>query len=214
MNIVLYYAPGSCATVTYLALTEAGADFEVRPVNFAKGMHLTEEYLRINPKHAVPVLVVDGRPLTENVALLQWIDGQFPDARLLPESGWTRYQAISLLAWCASGLHPFLTPNALPQRYCDIPGSEEGVRRAAHKMLMERLKVADDLLRGRDWFFDRFTLADAYFYWTFRRATQFKVDVAGFAGCLAHFDRMSKRESVRRLLELEATTLAEFKKSA
>ena len=48
-------------------------------------MYLTNDYL--NPKHAVPVLIVDGQPLTENVAILQWISDSFPAFGLMPVSG-------------------------------------------------------------------------------------------------------------------------------
>ncbi len=34
MDIALYYAPITCALVPYITLTEAGAEFEVRPLNF------------------------------------------------------------------------------------------------------------------------------------------------------------------------------------
>jgi glutathione S-transferase len=55
MTITLYYAPVACSLVPYVALTEARADFDVRVVNFMQGMHLSAEYLTINPKHKVPV---------------------------------------------------------------------------------------------------------------------------------------------------------------
>ena len=58
MEIVLYYAPNTCALAPYVTLTEAGADFEVRPLNFRKRQNFSPEYLRINPKHKVPALVV------------------------------------------------------------------------------------------------------------------------------------------------------------
>jgi glutathione S-transferase len=196
--------------VPYIALTEAGARFTVHAVNMQRGEHVQAEYLRLNPKHQVPVLVVDGEPLTENVAIQLWIARQFPAAQLLPAGGLQEFRAISLLAWCASGLHPCLTPNVLPQRYCDTPGSEEGVRRAAHKLLAERFAVAEEQLRGREWFFERFTLPDAYFFWCFRRATQFKVNVAPFPACQAHFERAGARASVRQVLRLEADTLASW----
>jgi glutathione S-transferase len=70
--------------VPYVALTEAGAPFEVRAVDFSKGKHLTAEFLHLNPQHKVPVLVIDGEPLTENVAILQWIAQRYPAAQLLP----------------------------------------------------------------------------------------------------------------------------------
>ena len=82
MEIALYYAPIACSLAPYITLTEAGADFEVRTINLRKGQHKSPEYLKINPKHKVPLLVVDGKTLSENVAIQQWIDMTFPNANL------------------------------------------------------------------------------------------------------------------------------------
>jgi glutathione S-transferase len=104
MTLVLHYAPVACSLVPYVALTEAGAPFEVRAVDFSKGKHLTAEFLHLNPKHKVPVLVIDGEPLTENVAILQWIAQRYPAAQLLPPCESLHYfNAVAFLAWCASG---------------------------------------------------------------------------------------------------------------
>ena len=51
MEITLYYAPITCALAPYVTLTEAGAKFQVHPLNFKKGEHTSPEYLKINPKH-------------------------------------------------------------------------------------------------------------------------------------------------------------------
>ena len=85
MKLQLCYSPIACSMVPYINLTEAAADFEVLPVNMGKGQHNSPEYLRINPKHKVPVLVIDGEPLTENVAINVWIARNFPEANLLPK---------------------------------------------------------------------------------------------------------------------------------
>jgi len=63
MKIALYYAPATCALAPYVTLTEAGADFEVRPLDFRKRQNFTPEYLKINPKHKVPALVVNGKTI-------------------------------------------------------------------------------------------------------------------------------------------------------
>src|SRR5580700_10418933 len=108
MQLVLYYSPITCALAPYITLTEAGAAFEVRPVNLRKGENRTPDYLRLNPKHQVPTLVIDGQPLTENVAMQIWINRNFPAAKLLPSDPMQELRAISLLSFCASGIHPFL----------------------------------------------------------------------------------------------------------
>ena len=214
MKLTLYYAPLTCATVPYITLTEAGAEFEVRNVNTRKGGNRTPEFLALNPKHKVPVLIIDGEPLTENVAIQIWIHRHFPAAKLLPADPQEEIKAISLMAFCGSGIHPHLTPNARPQNYCDLPGSEESVKRVANRLLFEDLKVVDDLLAGREWFFPHFTACDAYFYWCFMRATTFKLYLAAFGNCQAHYERMKRRPSVQKVLAHEKKVQEEFAKAA
>ncbi len=214
MKLTLYYAPMACALVPYVTLTEAGADFDVQNVNTRTGQNRTPEFLRLNPKHKVPVLVIDGEPLTENVAIQIWIARQFPRARLLPAEPKAEIKAISLMAWCASGIHPHLTPNARPQNYCDLPGSEESVKRVANKLLFEDFEIADGLLAGREWFFDHFTALDAYFFWCFRRAISFNLDVSAFGSCAAHFERMKLRPSVQKVLAYDKQVQDAFAKAA
>ena len=214
MKLALYYAPNTCATVPFITLTEAGAEFEVRDLNTRTGGNRTPEFLKLNPKHKVPVLLIDGEPLTENVAIQIWIHRQFPRAKLLPADPKEEIKAISLMAFCASGIHPHLTPNARPQNYCDLPGSEESVKRVANKLLFEDFKVMDDLLAGREWFLPHFTAVDAYFFWCFRRGISFKLDLSGFKNCMAHLERMLERSSVRKVLAHEKKVMEEFARAA
>jgi len=214
MKLTLYYAPMTCALVPFVTLTEAGAEFDVHNINTRNGQNHKPEFLKLNPKHKVPVLVIDGEPLTENVALQIWIARRFPAAKLLPADPKDEIKAISLMAFCASGIHPHLTPNARPQNYCDLPGSEESVKRVANKLLFEDLKVVDDLLAGREWFFAHFTACDAYFFWCFKRALSFKLDLAAFGNCNAHFGRMCQRPSVQKVLAYEKKVQEEFARAA
>ena len=214
MKLTLYFAPMTCALVPFVTLTEAGAEFDVRSINTRNGQNHAPDFLKLNPKHKVPVLVIDGEPLTENVALQIWIARRFPEATLLPAEPKQEIRAISLMAFCASGIHPHLTPNARPQNYCDLPGSEESVKRVANKLLFEDLKVMDDLLAGREWFFAHFTACDAYFFWCFKRALSFKLDLAAFGNCRAHFERMQRRPSVQNVLAHEKRVQEEFARAA
>ena len=214
MKLELYYAPKTCAMVPYVTLTEAGAEFTVHNMNSRSGQLKTPEYLRLNPKHKVPVLVIDGEPLTENVAIQIWIARQFPHANLLPKDPKQEIKAISLMAWYASTIHPHLTPNARPENYCDLPGSADAVKRVGNKMLFEDLRIADSLLANREFFFDHFTAADAYFFWCFRRAITFKLDLSQFTHCMAHHERLQQRPSIQKLLAHEKQVEAEFARTA
>ena len=214
MEILLYYAPIACSLVPYVTLTEAGANFEVRTINLRKEQQRSADYLKLNPKHKVPLLVVDGKPLSENVAIQIWIARNFPKAKLLPADSWQELQAISILSWCSSGIHPYLARINSPSKVCDLPDTGESVRKMAVGPLFENYKIADGLLAGREYFFDYFTAADAHFFWCFRRGLQCKLDLSGFPNCSAHFKRMTNRPSVQKLLSYEKTILEEFAKAA
>ena len=214
MQIVLYYAPVTCALAPYITLTEANARFEVRPLNFRKAEQKSPAYLKLNPKHKVPLLIVDGKTLTENAAIHLWVHRNFPEAQLLPADPWQELQALSLHSWCSSGLHPYLSRINSPPRVCDVAGAEDSVRRLAAEPLLEGYQIADDLLAGREYFFDHFTSVDAHFFWCYRRGTQFQLDLSRFKHATAHFERMQARPSVQKLLAFEKSVQAEFAEAA
>ncbi len=214
MKLTLTYAPIACSLVPYILLTEAGAEFEVMPVNLPLGEQHGAAYLRLNPKGKVPALIIDGAVLTENVAIQIWIARQFPQAQLLPADPIDYVRAISVMAWCAAGIHPKLTQQQRPERYCELPDSADSVRALGSHSLFELFDIAETMLAGREWFFDHFTCADVYFYWCFRRGSLFKPDVSGFKHCVAHMKRMEQRLSVQKLLAYEQQVQAGFAKAA
>lgn len=209
MKLILMYAPVSCALVPYVALVEAGAVFEVQAVDHARAEHFRDDFMALNPKAKLPVLLIDGSPLTENVAIQLWIARQFPQARLMP-GGTDEIRAIELLAWFASGIHPHLTPHNRPQRYCDMPGSEESVKRLAGARLFRDFEICEQRLEGRNWYFDERTVVDIYFYWCFRRAMLFGLDLSRFSNSLRHFERMQGTRSIQQVLVFERQVQHEF----
>lgn len=214
MKVVLYYAPYTCALAPYVTLTEAGCPFEVELINMRKKQQMSPDYMKLNPKHKVPTLVVDGRPLTENVAIHTWVARTYPTARLLPSDPWTELQAISLLAWGASGIHPPLSRINSPAKVCDLPGSEDSVKRLATEAVFECFEIADKLLAGREYFFDHFTAPDAHFFWAMRRGQQLGLDFTAHKNCLAHHQRMHGRPSVQKLVAFEKSVLDRFAQAA
>ena len=83
-ELKLFVAPNTCARVPTIALEEIGEPFETELIRTAAKQQNSPEYLAINPKGKVPALLIDGEPLTENVAILRWLNQTYPDANLLP----------------------------------------------------------------------------------------------------------------------------------
>ena len=88
------------------------------------------------------------------------------------------------------------------------------MRRLAVEPLSECFQIADQMLMGREYFFDHFTAPDAHFFWCCRRARQFDLDLSEYPNCAAHFGRMKGRASVQQLLAYEKEVLDGFAEAA
>jgi glutathione S-transferase len=104
--LTLYFAPGFSSMGAHIALYEIGVPFEGRPMSFKNQDMRAREFLALNPEGKVPVLLIDGRPLTEVTAILYYLAKHFPDAELLPRNDpEAEAQALSWMSFSASSLH-------------------------------------------------------------------------------------------------------------
>lgn len=80
------------------------------------GDHRKPEFLAINPQGAVPALFVDdGPPLTQSLAILDYLDETHPEMPLLPADPRERARARSLAQLIACDTHPLYTPRVRKQ---------------------------------------------------------------------------------------------------
>jgi glutathione S-transferase len=159
MKLELYFAPGACSFVPHVGLEAARAEFEPKLIKLHKGEHRTPAYLAMNPNGQVPVLVVDGRPLTQIVAICDFLDRAFPDARLLPHEPWERSQALSQLAWMNSTPHTTATRFFFPERYAESETGRAEVRKRASEDFRGYLERIQNTLGGKSFWF-----RDAYLF--------------------------------------------------
>lgn len=80
-------------------------------VNIDAGENRGEAYLKINPLGGVPALVVNGStPLTQSLAILEYLEELQPIPALLPRDPEGRARVRSIAAMLAADTHPFITP--------------------------------------------------------------------------------------------------------
>ncbi|EDV36040.1 uncharacterized protein Dana_GF12160 [Drosophila ananassae] len=73
-GIVLYGADLSpCVRTVKLVLKALDVDYEFKEVNMQKGEHLSEEYLKMNPQHTVPVLDDNGTYIWDSHAIATYL---------------------------------------------------------------------------------------------------------------------------------------------
>jgi glutathione S-transferase len=202
-DITLYFAPDTCARIPMIALEETGHPFRTELIAFMRGDHRSPRYLALNPKGRVPTLVVDGRPLTENVAILIWLAARFSEANLLPDprDALERARVISDLAFCASGLHPIVTRLRIPQYFCDTADGIPRVFSLAEAAMRPFFALIDQRLRENEWWYGKsWSVLDAYINWVWFRVTGTAFDAEPYPNFVRHDARMRQRSSVQRAL--------------
>ena len=128
----LYYGPGACSFVPHVGLEAirgaTGEAFETQAVKLHKGEQHTPEYLALNPLGLVPLLVVDGKPLSQIMAICDYLDRRYPQAGLLPAASWQRAEAMSTFAWMNNTVHPTFTHIFRSQQFAESEAAQAEIR--------------------------------------------------------------------------------------
>ena len=139
MSLKLYFAPGACSFVPHSMLELSGAPFEPASVKLHKGEQRSAEYLALNPRGQVPVLVDGTDVVTQIPAIALHIDSLFPQAGLLPASGMARTRALQTLMWMNNTVHPTFTHVFMPQKFTADEAAQTAVKAHAVQAYRELL---------------------------------------------------------------------------
>jgi maleylacetoacetate isomerase len=106
MKLVLYdYYRSSASYRVRIALELKGVAYERVPVNLLEGEQ-KGSYRERNPQGFVPMLEVDGRRITQSLAIIGWLDRAIPEPPLLPADSGDRAHVFSLALTVAADIHP------------------------------------------------------------------------------------------------------------
>ena len=218
--IELYFSPGACSLVPHVGLeaikAAAGEDFKSNLVKLHKGENKTPEYLAMNPNGQVPVLVVDGNPLNQIVAICDYLDRRFPQAGLLPTETWARAQALSQLAWFNNTVHTAFTRWFRTGYFAQGEAAQADVKQLAVSDLRRHFERIQEWSRSAApfWFGDRPGFHDAYAFTLLRWGGYAGIDPDSFPAYRAYVDRVVQSPPVAAALERERIKLDTYKKAA
>ena len=98
-----------------VAFNLKGVQPQEHNINIDAGEQRSAAFLKINPMAAIPALVDRGAgqsdtPLTQSLAILEFLDESYPAPPLLPADAHGRARVRSLAAMLAADTHPLITP--------------------------------------------------------------------------------------------------------
>lgn len=117
----------SAAFRVRIALNLKGLDYEPRFVHLPKGEHHGPEYSAVTAQGLVPTLVIDQHPLSQSLAIIEYLDETRPNPPLLPKDplGRARVRSLALLVACE--IHPLNNLRTLAYLRSQLGQDEEGV---------------------------------------------------------------------------------------
>ncbi len=201
-----YMTPGSCSTGIHILLEELELVFSANVVNLVKGEQRSPEFLAINPRGSIPVLVLeDGTTLTSFLAIAWWLGKTYPKRQLIPENYLAQTKMLDVLTYAVHQIHGQGFTRIFTQENYRI-GHEDWEEQQA--VLTAQAKTI--LTNGFDWIAtqlnggfvcDQFSLADAALFYVEFWAV--KTDIELPQACVEHYQAMLARPAVRQVLTEE-----------
>lgn len=203
-TLTFYFCPGSCSFVSHFALEKSGADFQTRRIALSADEQNSKAYRAVNPRGRVPALVVDGQAITENIAILNYLDGAFPDSRLIPPMAADRTRAYELMSWFASSVQISFSQIWRSERFTGDAAAAATLKLDGRTRVIAAFEEIERLLQPSPWMLgEDFSIVDAYATIFWRWAPRLDIDMTRYPAWNAHAERLLGTPAARRVLDAE-----------
>jgi len=172
-----------------IALALKGLPYDYVPVDIRKSAHRSAEFMALNPSANVPLLVDDETDLGQSLAIIDYLDARYPQARLIPEEPALRARVLELSYAIACDIHPVNNLRILRYLRNELGLSEEQKNTWYAHWIAEGLTVVERLLERHGstpyCFGDEATLADCCLVPQVANALRMGCDTAPFPRVMA-----------------------------
>jgi glutathione S-transferase len=205
----LYYATGTCALATHIALEEAGAPYEAVRLDFASQAQRSPEYLAINPKGRVPALVTENGTITETPALLLFVAQRFPAAELAPLTDpFALAQVQEFNSYLCATVHVAHAHGRRGPRWADDAAAIEAMKRKVASNMTECFELIERKMLQGPWVIGgRFSICDPYLFTIGSWLEGDGVDTTRLPRVIEHRRRMLARPAVQKAVAVEGTQI-------
>jgi maleylacetoacetate isomerase/maleylpyruvate isomerase len=168
--------------------------YDTVPVNLVSSQHLEPAYAALNPSRLLPALDVDGRILTQSLAILEWLDETAPEPPLLPADPFDRATVRTMALIVASDIHPVNNLRIL-RALTDLGVAEPGREAWIRRWITDGFTALEPMIvaHGQGFAFgDAPTLADCCLLPQVYNAERFKTDLTPFPALRAVAARLTE----------------------
>ncbi|MDQ0396279.1 maleylacetoacetate isomerase [Labrys monachus] len=191
-----------------IALNLKGLPYEETMVDIDAGEQYASGYHAMNPQSAVPsVFVDDGPPLTQSLAIVEYLEETHPEPPLLPADARGRARVRSLALLFAADHHPLIVPRVRrylsEELHVDDAGRTAWIRHWFREGLVQgEARLAGDAATGRFCHGDTPTSADLCLISQVMGARGFQVTTADLPAISRIAENCLAEEAFARALPL------------
>jgi len=142
------YFRSSCSYRVRIALHWKGLPFESDFVHLVRGEQRRDERLAVNPQGLVPTLEDGELVLSQSVAILEYLEEQYPDPPLLPEQPAGRARVRQIAQAIACEIQPLQNLGLLRSLRRDFGLTEADTTRHCRDVIGRGLAAVEALLAG------------------------------------------------------------------
>jgi maleylacetoacetate isomerase len=144
-----------------IALRLKGLEAEMVFIDLSKDDQFAATYQLINPAMVLPTLIDgEGPPLRQSLAILEYLEEQYPERPLLPKDAHARAHVRALAQVVAVDAHPFVTPRVRKYLEQELSLDEATRMRWLQHWLNSATRTIEEML-SRDPRTGRFCCGDA-----------------------------------------------------
>lgn len=202
MELYTYYR-SSAAFRVRIALNLKGLAYTPRTVHLRKGEHRAPGYLGVNPQGLLPTLVVDGRRLTQSLAILEYLEERYPQPALLPTDPLGRARVRALAELVACEMHPLNNLRTLEYLRAHCGQDEAGIATWYRHWIADGFEKLEATLRqdggtGTYCHGERPTIADCCLVPQIFNARRFDSDLSPYPTTMRIFEACMKLDAFQR----------------
>lgn len=212
-DIHLYTASTMNGWKPVIFLEEAGIEYDLTYIDFAKQEQKAPDYMQLNPNGRIPTIVDRSNgdfAVFESGAILWYLAEKY--GKFLSDDPKERSETLQWLMFQMGGIGPMMGQAMYFQRIAAKQGHAEpfSIKRYVEES-RRLLEVLNTRLEGRDYLVgDTYSIADMATYPWARAYYWAKVDVSGLPHLQAWFDRIDAREATQRALTIPKAVPAFF----
>lgn len=200
--LTLYFADGTCALASHIALECAGADYETIRIDFSRQQQRSPEYLAINPKGRVPALVTPQGVITETPAILLYIAQTHPQAQLAPMAdAYALAKVNEFNSYLCATVHIAHAHRPRAYRWADDEAAQAAMKAKVPQNMAECFEMIEQKMFEGPWVMGaQFTVCDPYLFTVAGWLKGDGVDLQRFPKVAQHHARMLADARVQKVV--------------